>query len=87
MPQKPLNKYEIALYNSNVTVSTTFWDWRHRVLTVYLSIVTAIGSIVVALPERPSPGVCETSAGVRVWNQPHGLLVGTKSSPDRRHVN
>lgn len=52
MPQKPLNEYEIAIYNSNVTVSTTFWDWRHRVLTLYLSIVTAVGGIVAWLYQK-----------------------------------
>jgi heme A synthase len=52
MPQKSLNEYKIAIYNSNVTVSTTFWDWRHRVLTLYLSIVTAAGGIVAWLYQK-----------------------------------
>jgi hypothetical protein len=51
---KPPNEYEIAIYNSNVTVSTVFWDWRHKVLTLYLSLMTAIGAIVAWLyPKSP----------------------------------
>lgn len=51
---KPPNEYEIAIYNSNVTVSTVFWDWRHKVLTLYLSLMTAIGAIVAWLYPKSS---------------------------------
>ena len=46
MPGRSPNEYEIAIYNSNATISITFWDWRHKVLTLYLSIITAVGGIV-----------------------------------------
>ncbi len=58
---KPPNEYEIAIYNSNVTVSTIFWDWRHKVLTLYLSLITAVGAIVAWLynknPHQPYLGL------------------------------
>lgn len=41
----PPNEHEIAIYNSNITVSTVFWDWRHKALTLYLSLITAIGRL------------------------------------------
>jgi hypothetical protein len=46
------NEYELAIYNSNVTVSNTFWDWRHKTLTLYLSLMTAIGAIVAWLYQK-----------------------------------
>lgn len=57
----PQNEHEIAIYNSNVTVSTAFWDWRHKALTLYLSLITAIGGIVAWLypksPHQPYVGL------------------------------
>lgn len=52
VPGNTPNEYEIAIYNSNAAISTTFWDWRHKVLTLYLSIVTAVGGIVAWLYQR-----------------------------------
>jgi hypothetical protein len=46
------NEYEIAIYNSNVAVTRTFWNWRHRVLTLYLSLITAIGAIIAWLAQQ-----------------------------------